>query len=175
MTTALNIAQLGHPILRQVAEKIGNIRSDETQTLIDNMLTTVEQAGGVGIAAPQTHQSKRLFIVCSKPNVRYPNAPAMEPTAMINPQILSHGSEQEKGWEGCLSVPKLRGFVPRYTQIKVSYFDRNGQEHFAEYTDFLARVFQHELDHLDGLTFVDRVESSTDLISEQEWYRQFVD
>ena len=97
----------------------------------------------------------------------------MLPTAMINPKIISHTKEQEKGWEGCLSVPNLRGLVPRYTQIEISYFDRNGQKVQTIYNDFLARVFQHELDHLDGITFVDRISSSKDLISETQWYQQY--
>jgi peptide deformylase len=174
MPTTHPIAQLGHPILRAIAQPIDNILCSKVQQLIDDMMQTVKNAGGVGIAAPQIHQNKRLFIMCSNPNERYPTAPEMPPTAMINPKIISYGKEQEKSWEGCLSVLSLRGFVPRYTQIEISYFDRNGQKVYANYTDFLARVFQHELDHLDGITFVDRVISTKDLISEIEWYRQYV-
>ena len=172
MPTTQPIAQLGHPILREIAQPIDNI-SPEVQQLIDDMMKTVENAEGVGIAAPQIHQNKRVFIVCSKPNARYPNALDMPPTAMINPEIISHDTDQEKGWEGCLSVPSLRGLVPRYTHIEISYSDRNGEKKHAKYNDFLARVFQHELDHLNGLTFVDRVTSTKDLISESEWYRQY--
>lgn len=173
MATSQPIAQLGHPILSKKALPIEDISSPSIQKLIDDMIQTVDKAGGVGIAAPQIYQNKRIFIVCSKPNTRYPNAPDMPATAMINPEIISHGSEQENGWEGCLSVPSLRGLVSRYTHIKISYLDRNGLKHHATYTDFLARIFQHELDHLDGLTFVDRVASADDLISESEWYRQY--
>ena len=169
------IAQLGHPVLRKVAIAIEDITGAATQQLIEEMLATVDSAGGVGIAAPQIHHSCRLFIICSKPNQRYPNAPSMLPTPMINPRIIRHNQQTEKDWEGCLSVPSVRGLVPRYTQIDISYFDQQGQEHFLEFEGFLARVFQHELDHLDGITFVDRVESSKDLYSETEWYRQFVD
>lgn len=173
MPTTQPIAQIGHPILRSLAQPIEDILSSEVQQLIDDMMQTVEKAGGVGIAAPQIYQNKRLFIMCSKPNARYPKAPHMLPTAMINPKIISYTKEQEKGWEGCLSVPNLRGLVPRYTQIEISYFDRNGQKVQTIYNDFLARVFQHELDHLDGITFVDRISSSKDLISETQWYQQY--
>jgi len=167
------IAQLGHPILKERTVEVNDIKSPSTQQIIDDMLHTVKLASGVGIAAPQIHQSKRIFIICSSPSSRYPDAPEMQPTAMINPKVTWHGKETTKSWEGCLSVPSLRGLVPRYSSIEISYFDREGNEHHKKYTDFLARVFQHELDHLDGLTFVDRVESVQDLISESEWHRQY--
>ncbi|OCQ18308.1 peptide deformylase [Pseudoalteromonas luteoviolacea] len=168
-----DIAQLGHPVLKTPAQVVTEIQSDECQDLILKMMITVEQAGGVGIAAPQIFNSKRIFIMCSKPNARYPDAPLMEPTAIINPEIIEASIDKEKGWEGCLSVPSIRGLVPRHKQIKVKYYDQTGQEHHAVFTDFIARVFQHELDHLDGLTFVDRVESVQDLVSESYWYAHF--
>jgi len=167
------IAQLGHPVLRQRAAEVENILADECQYLINQMMLTVSEAGGVGIAAPQIHQSVRIFIMCSKPNVRYPDAPLMAPTAIINPEILHYSDEKVKEWEGCLSVPSLRGLVPRYSQITVRYFDQQGIEQQKELTGFIARIFQHELDHLNGLTFIDQLESTKDLISEEEWYQQF--
>ncbi len=170
----LPIAQLGHPILRQTAQVIVDIGSIKTQELISQLIVRVKSAGGVGIAAPQIFMSERAFIVCSKPTARYPDAPDMPATAMINPQFLTHGKTIEKAWEGCLSVPSLRGLVPRYTDISISYFDLQGEKHYQQLTGFIARVFQHELDHLNGVTFVDRVELTEDLMSEQEWYRQFV-
>jgi len=169
-----NIIKLGHPTLRKVAVPVTDILSVQTQELINNMLTTVKVAGGVGIAAPQINSSHRIFIMCSKPNQRYPNAPLMEPTAIINPEILLTGNELEKDWEGCLSVPSLRGLVPRYKNIKVSYYDVQANKHTKEFSGFIARIFQHEIDHLDGLTFIDRVESVKDLFSEEEWREQFV-
>ncbi|WP_047042179.1 peptide deformylase [Vibrio mexicanus] len=173
-TTKPDIAQLGHPVLRQKANEVVDILSEECQVLINEMITTVEQANGVGIAAPQIYQSLRIFIMSSKPNARYPDAPDMPVTAVINPEIVEASSEVEKGWEGCLSVPSMRGFVPRHKTIRVRYFDQQGHLQEAVFTDFLARVFQHELDHLDGITFVDRLETTKDLISESEWYQQFV-
>lgn len=169
------IALLGNPVLRKIAVAVDDIQCDETQNIITSMLTKVAEAGGVGIAAPQMGISKRIFIVCSKPNKRYPNAPLMQPSAMINPEIIKHGKEITKDWEGCLRVPALRGLVPRYQQIDIRYFDQHGALHNTRYSGFLARIFQHELYHLDGLTFIDRLESSRDLYSESEWVKQFVD
>ncbi len=172
-TTKPDIAQLGHPVLRRKANEVVDILSNECQALINEMMTAVEQASGVGIAAPQLYQSLRIFIMSSKPNARYPDAPEMPVTAVINPEIVEASSEMEKGWEGCLSVPSMRGFVPRHKMIKVRYFNQQGHPQEVVFTDFLARVFQHELDHLDGITFVDRLETTEDLISESEWYQQF--
>lgn len=168
-----SIAQLGHAVLRLRAVEIENILTDECQQLIKQMMLAVSEAGGVGIAAPQIHHSVRIFIMCSKPNIRYPDAPLMAPTAIINPEILRYSSEKVKDWEGCLSVPSMRGLVPRHTQITVRYFDQQGNEHQKDLTGFIARIFQHELDHLNGLTFIDQLESTKDLISEVEWYKQF--
>ncbi len=168
-----SIAQLGHPVLRKIATRVEDIPSPESQQLIEHMMLAVAQAGGVGIAAPQIHHSKRMFIMCSKPNARYPDAPLMKPTAIINPEVLYFSKETEKDWEGCLSVPSMRGLVPRHKQIAVRYFNQQGKEQQKELTGFIARIFQHELDHLNGLTFIDQLTSSQDLISEVEWYRQF--
>jgi len=169
-----NIIQLGHPTLRKKAEPVNDILSEDTQKLIRSMLTTVKVAGGVGIAAPQIDISQRIFIMCSKPNQRYPDAPLMEPTAIINPEIIAKGDELEKDWEGCLSVPSLRGLVPRHKHIEVSYYDAHGNKHTKKFSGFIARIFQHEIDHLDGLTFIDRVESVKDLFSEEECREQFI-
>ncbi|GAA6619628.1 peptide deformylase [Scytonema sp. NUACC26] len=171
---SLPITQLGDRILRQKALEIKNIHDDRIQKLIDDLIATVAQANGVGIAAPQVAESLRLFIVASHPNPRYPNAPEMEPTAMINPKIIAHSTEVVKGWEGCLCVPGIRGLVPRYQAIEVEYMDRNGKLHKAEFTDFIARIFQHEYDHLDGIVFLDRLESTLDIMSEQEYQKQIV-
>lgn len=114
-----------------------------------------------------------ISIMCSKPNARYPDAPLMAPTAIFNPEILHYSSEKVKDWEGCLSVPSMRGLVPRHSQITVRYFDQQGNEYQKELTGFIARFFQHELDHLNGLTFIDQLESTKDLMSEVEWYQQF--
>lgn len=170
----LEIIQLGHPLLRSSAQVVDNIQDQNIQNLIDNLIATVGQANGVGIAAPQVAESYRLFIVASRPNLRYPNAPTMEPTAMINPKILAHSTEVVKGWEGCLSIPEIRGYVPRYEAIEIEYTDRNGKLQKQELTDFVARIFQHEYDHLNGIVFLDRLESTHDIITEQEYQKRIV-
>lgn len=167
----MTIIKLGNPVLRQQSQVIENIKDEKMQLLIDELLTTVITANGVGIAAPQIAQSYRLFIVASRPNARYPYAPEMQPTAMINPRIIAHSQEIVKDWEGCLSVPGIRGLVPRYQSITVEYTDRFGNLQQQELTDFVARIFQHEYDHLDGLVFLDRVENPQDLISEEEYQK----
>jgi len=174
MTEPLKVIELGNPVLRQRSQPILDVRSDRIQTLIDHLIVTVQKANGVGIAAPQVAESDRLFIVASRPNPRYPNAPEMEPTAMLNPRLLFHSDEIEKGWEGCLSIPGIRGLVPRYQAIKVEYTGRNGKQYRQELMGFVARIFQHELDHLDGIVFLDRVESTQDLMTEPEYQQRIV-
>lgn len=174
MTESLQIAQLGNPILRQQAQLIDNIQDECLQQLIDHLIATAAASNGVGIAAPQVSQSYRLFIVASRPNPRYPNAPAMEPTAMINPKIIAHSTEVVKGWEGCLSIPGIRGLVPRYQAIEVEYTTRDGKLHKQELTDFVARIFEHEYDHLNGILFLDRVESTKEMMSELEYQQRIV-
>jgi peptide deformylase len=165
------IAQLGQPVLRRVAGRIDDPRDPVVQALIDDLLVTVEDANGVGIAAPQLFEPISLFIVASHPNPRYPQAPEMEPTAMINPELLWVSDEKDQGWEGCLSIPGLRGLVPRHRRISVRYLTRMGELREEEYADFLARVIQHEFDHVQGIVFIDRVESSRELVTEKEYFR----
>ena len=133
------------------------------------MLLTVTKAKGVGIAAPQVFDSRRLIVVSSHPNARYPNAPNMAPTVMINPVIISSSSEKELGWEGCLSVPGRRGEVCRHTWIELAYADRVGVRSQAQFDGFVARIIQHEVDHLDGITFLDRVASESKILTEEEY------
>ncbi|MBO3458015.1 peptide deformylase [Aetokthonos hydrillicola Thurmond2011] len=174
MPELLPIIQLGNSVLRQKASVIENIHDDRIQKLIENLMATVAKANGVGIAAPQVAESKRLFIVASRPNPRYPNAPEMEPTAMINPTIVANSTEIVKDWEGCLSIPGIRGLVPRYQAVEVEYTDQNGRLQKQEFTDFVARIFQHEHDHLDGIVFLDRLETNLDIITDQEYQKLVV-
>lgn len=175
MAKILPIAQLGAPVIRKVSQRVTNIDSEEIQNLIDDLMLTCSDAKGMGISAPQVYRSKRIFIMSSQPNERYPYAPKMEPTAVINPKIISHSKETQKGWEGCLTLPGVRGLVPRYTQINVSYTNREGKKVDVEYQGFMARLFQHEFDHLNGKVFIDRVESTLDIVMEEEFQRIIVE
>ena len=155
MPRLLQVIELGHPTLRTRAEDISSIASVTTQDLIDDLLYTCAEMDGVGIAAPQVNVPSRIFIMASKPNSRYPKAPFMEPIALINPQILALSDETNKDWEGCLSFPGVRARVSRPTWVDVKYFDRYGHEIGTRFKDFLARVFLHEHDHLEGTMFSD--------------------
>ena len=116
----LQVAQLGNKILRCQAQPVNNIWHENLQKIIDNLIATVIATNGVGIAAPQVSINNRLFIIASRPNLRYPKAPKMEPKAIINPRLISHSEDRVKGWEGCLSVPGMRGLVPRYRVINLA-------------------------------------------------------
>lgn len=173
------VIQQGHPLLRQTARSIPSqalmgamgAPVGMMQSLIDDLIATAIATNGVGIAAPQMAASERLFIVASRPNERYPNAPAMEPTAMINPILIDRSDQEELGWEGCLSVPDRRGKVSRSRDIRVEYFDRWGTLQRSQFSGFVARIFQHELDHLNGILFVDHV-APADLVSEVEYLQR---
>jgi len=165
------IIQLGHVGLRDLAQAIVDIQSPATQTLIQDLFDTLASTSGVGIAAPQIAQSWQMMIIASRPTPRYPNAPEMAATLMINPRFLALEATQEKDWEGCLSIPSIRAQVPRYTRIEVSYTNAAGELKNVEFSGFLARVFQHEYDHLQGLVYLDRVESNRDIISEEEFFK----
>jgi peptide deformylase len=172
--TSHTVLQLGHPELRQIATVIEDCFTPIIQDLIDQMVLKMEEMGGVGIAAPQLGIKKQLIVVASRSTPRYPHAPEMSPTPMLNPQILGHSETTEKGWEGCLSVPGLRGLVPRYRSVTVSYQDRQGDIQQQDFDGFIARIFQHEYDHLQGMVFVDRVENTHELMTEQEYQRQIL-
>jgi peptide deformylase len=166
------IAQLGHPVLRAVASPVELPVAAGVRSLIDDMLETLRDAHGVGIAAPQVYEPLAAFIVASRPNPRYPEAPLMEPEVVINPEIVGRSEELVKGWEGCLSIPGLRGLVPRHRRILARYQTLDGEPVEREFVDFVARIFQHEDDHLRGLVFLDRLESTRDVVTEKEYQRQ---
>jgi peptide deformylase len=167
------IAQLGQPILRVVAAPVELPASAGLRALVDDMLATLREADGVGIAAPQVYESRALFIVASRPNSRYPDAPVIEPEVVINPEIVVRSDDLIKGWEGCLSIPGIRGLVPRHRTIRVRYRTLDGAAIEREFVGFVARVFQHEDDHLRGIVFLDRLETSHDVVTEKEYQRQF--
>lgn len=167
----LSIAQLGQPVVRRKTKRVADVTAKEIQSLIDDMIATVGKVEGVGIAAPQVYKSLRICIVASYPNSRYPHAPKMKPTAIINPEVMSFGRERVKDWEGCLSIPGIRARIPRYTAVTVSFITRQGKKVKKTFKGFLARIFQHELDHLEGTVILDRVESNKEIITEKEFQR----
>jgi peptide deformylase len=168
------IAELGHPALRANAAAVDLPASEAIRSLVADMLATMLDANGVGIAAPQVYESHSIFIVASRPNTRYPDAPAMEPEVVINPEILHRSDDLVRDWEGCLSIPGIRGLVPRHRTIRVRYQDLEGVEVEREFAGFIARIFQHEDDHLRGVVFLDRLESPRDVFTEREFRKQIL-
>lgn len=171
MARIFQIAQLGDPVLRRVAEPVSEI-DDSVRELVGDLFATSQDANGAGIAAPQIFVSKRVFILSIRPTPRYPNAPDLPPTAVINPEILWASEDTEKDWEGCLSIPGIRGRVPRPTAIRVRYLGLDGETVEQEFRGFAARVFLHENDHLEGRTWLDQVEDNRDIVTEKEYLKQ---
>jgi peptide deformylase len=169
MAKILQIAQLGHKVLRGRSKPISKISSNKG--LIEDLMMTLKEVNGVGVAAPQVYESKRIFIIHSYPNPRYPKAPKFGPIAIINPEIISSSKEITKDWEGCLSIPGIRALVPRPKQILVEYQTVKGKKERKKFKDFVARVFQHEFDHLNGIVYLDRIETTKDIITEKEYLR----
>lgn len=170
MPTLLQIGQLGHPVLRRRAEDVRAFDDPGLQALIDDMIETCRDADGVGIAAPQVYRPFRLSIIASKPNPRYPGAPDMEPLAVINPTIVAASEQMEKDWEGCLSIPGIRGLVPRHTSVTVSFTNRDGKREERTFENFVARIFQHEHDHIEGRVFLDRT-NPKEMMTEKEYQK----
>ena len=171
MAEPLEITELGNPVLRIKAKRVRNVLDQAIQSLIDDMIITTKAANGVGLAAPQVGESLRLFIMSSYPNKRYPDAPEMIATPVINPQIIDYSSEMIKDWEGCLSIPGIRAPVARHKFIDVKYTDRHGQPVEERLYDFVARIFQHEYDHIEGIVFLDRLEDNSEIITEKEYFK----
>ena len=172
--SAVEIVQLGNPVLRVVATPVTEVGGIETQTEIKAMQAALASTQGVGLAAPQIGITKQIVIVASRPSPRYPQAPLMEPTVMINPRFVALSEEKEKGWEGCLSIPGIRALVPRYTAIEVTYINIEGHAVQQQFDSFVARIFQHEYDHLEGKVYLDRVEDNQDIVAESEYFKLIV-
>jgi peptide deformylase len=157
----LKVTRLGHPVLRQMAPPVKPeaIHDPEIQRLIDDMIETMHEYDGVGIAAPQVHVSKQIAVIEAKGSRRYPDAPDIPLTVLINPEVTPLGPELEDDWEGCLSLNDFRGRTPRYQQVRAKFLDRQGRPVEFVTTGFHARVLQHERDHLLGKVFIDRMPS----------------
>lgn len=168
----LKVARMGHPILRTPTEELtrSQVRSAEVQRLIDDMIETMQEYDGVGLAAPQVHAGARLAVLGLTPA---DEGTAGKPgvTVVVNPVITPAGEATALGWEGCLSIPDLRGEVPRFTSIHVEALDRQGRPLVLEASEFFARVIQHECDHLDGVLYVDRMQDMRSLTFIREFER----
>jgi peptide deformylase len=166
----LKVARMGHPVLRTKARPLtpADVRSNEIQRLIDDMFETMAEYHGVGLAAPQIHEDLRLFVADLGARDAEPEE---EPLAIINPEIVPVGGEIVEDWEGCLSIPDIRGRVPRARAIKVRALDRYGKRLELNVENFAARVIQHETDHLDGILFFDRMRAFDSLTFLDEYAR----
>lgn len=159
--TVREILKMGDPRLLRVAKPVKQFNTPELNALIDDMFETMHAANGAGLAAPQIGVDLALVIFGFKRNDRYPDAPPVPETVLINPQITPLDDEEEDGWEGCLSVPGLRGMVPRFARIRYTGFDPQGRPIDREADGFHARVVQHECDHLIGKLYPMRVRDFT--------------
>jgi peptide deformylase len=170
----LKVARMGHPVLRTRAQPIerSGIKSAVVQRLIDDMMDTMTEYHGVGLAAPQVHESVRLFVVAFDPaQPELPEDQPAEPFAILNPEIAPLGDEIVEDWEGCLSIPDIRGRVPRLRELRLRAHDRKGDRFELRLQNFQARVIQHETDHLDGVLFFDRMRSFETLAFLDEYAR----
>jgi peptide deformylase len=158
----LKVARMGHPVLRKRARALdrADLKSSAVQRLIDDMIETMGEYHGIGLAAPQVHEGVRIFIAGMQEDAGDDEEEAgIVPVPFVNPEIIPIGSDKEADWEGCLSIPDVRGRVPRYTRVKIRGLDREGVRQELQLVGFQARVVQHENDHLDGVLFFDRMPS----------------
>jgi peptide deformylase len=169
----LKVARMGHPVLRSRAQAIpaNEIKSAAVQRLIDDLIDTMIEYHGIGLAAPQVHEGLRLFVAVLEPGNGSDKEEPPEPLAIINPEITVVGDELVEDWEGCLSIPDIRGRVPRPRDIRMRAYDRDGRRIELDLHGYPARVAQHETDHLDGILFFDRMRSFDSLTFLDEYSR----
>jgi peptide deformylase len=172
----LKVTRLGHPVLRQITAPVAldGLQSAARQKFIDDMVETMKEYDGVGLAADQVFESLQIAVLEVAENPRYPDKPRVPLTVLVNPRITPISEEMEDDWEGCLSIPDLRGVVPRYKSIRVQAYDRQGQLLDFVAHDFHARVIQHEFDHLNGKVYLDRMRDLTTLTFLQEFTRYWL-
>ncbi|HYK65141.1 MAG TPA: peptide deformylase [Patescibacteria group bacterium] len=169
----LKVARLGFPALRTAASPVppDRIKTPEFQRLIDDMIETMYEYSGVGLAAPQVHLAIQLAVLEVHDHPRYPDMPNVPMTVLVNPEVTILDRTMVEDWEGCLSVPDLRGRVPRFKQLRVTALNRDAQPIEIVASDFHARVIQHETDHLKGEIYLDRMKDMRALGFLQEWQR----
>ena len=160
------IIELGEPVLRQQASKVSDPTSNEVKALVNGMLDSLAQAQGVGLAAPQVGVSKRLFLVSPSGEQRAPYTHIDDTLVVINPSIKALSKKTAYDWEGCLSIPGFRAQVKRYKDIELSYTNLLGETCIEQYSDFTARIIQHEFDHLEGIVFLDRLKDLSTLMTD---------
>jgi peptide deformylase len=167
------IATVGHPVLREVARKLTReeLASPAIQTFIDDLVETMRDANGAGLAANQVYEPIQICAIQVKDNPRYPYKPNWPLTILVNPEITALETETFKNYEGCLSVPNLRGEVPRFVAVRVRAWDREGKDVDFEVRGLTAGTFQHEVDHLQGKLFLDRVVDTTTLATWADFER----
>ena len=167
------IATIGHPVLRRPARELTReeLEGPAMQRLIDDMIETMRDASGAGIAANQVHEPVRVCVIEVDKNPRYPYKPDYPLTVLVNPRVEARTDETFMNFEGCLSVPNLRGQVPRFTIVRVRAWDRRGQDLDFEVRGLTSGTFQHEVDHLDGKLFVDRVADTRTLCTWADYER----
>jgi peptide deformylase len=172
----MKIAQVGEQILKTPARQVEQDEFGQASlnSFIQQLLATMHEAGGIGIAAPQVFDSRAIMIIASRPNARYPDAPDMQPTMLINPVIKKASKTQVWEWEGCLSVPGLRGRIERADEVEVVYQDIQGQRQNAIFSGFVARIFLHEYDHLIGKTWLDHISSTENIMANDVWMAKFI-
>jgi peptide deformylase len=169
----LKIAQMGNPVLRRPADPVpvNSIKSQILQNFIDDMIETMREYSGVGLAAPQVHESLQVIVIEAHQNPRYPQAPMIPLTVLINPAVEPLTDETDEDWEGCLSIPDIRGKVPRQREVRVRAYDREGTQLDFSVKNFFARVILHEFDHLQGILFLDRMQKLDTLTYLTEYHR----
>ena len=167
----MEIALVGELILKTPAIAVteSELLTDAFITFVEELKQTMLSANGIGIAAPQVFDPRAIMIIASRPNARYPDAPEMAPLVMINPIVRATSEQKTAGWEGCLSVPSLRGKVKRHEWVEVEFIALDGQKTTRQFDGFVARIFQHEYDHLIGKTWLDHIESTEDIMAESVW------
>ena len=154
---AREVLRMGHPVLREKAKPVDNVASPELRALVEDMKETMAAKNGAGLAAPQIGVGQRVVIFGVDHNPRYPDAEPVPFTVLVNPKIVMLSREVESDWEGCLSVPGMRGMVPRYTKLRYTGTDAEGNPIDRVAEGFHARVVQHECDHLDGILYPQRI------------------
>ena len=164
------VLRIGDPRLLEVAQPVTEFNTAQLDSLIRDMFDTMAALDGAGLAAPQIGVGKRVVIFGIEANPRYPDAEVVPTTILINPRLEPLGEEMEEAWEGCLSVPGMRGLVPRYTRLRYSGFDPQGRPFSREVSGFHARVVQHECDHLDGILYPRRIRDLTQFGFEEELF-----